>query len=59
MRECDWEFGEDHNHDDLLCEEALNDLDFEYEDNYIGDDYYSGTGELIGDESYINYLNNY
>lgn len=27
------------------------------EDNYIGDDYYSGTGELIGDESYIRYLN--
>lgn len=29
------------------------------DDNYIGDDYYPGTGELIGDESYINYLNNY
>ena len=39
-------------------EESYYDQD-DYEDNYIGDDYYSGTGELIGDESYITYLNNY
>jgi hypothetical protein len=39
-------------------DEDDDDEDFD-DPNYIGDDYYSGTGELIGDDSYIDYLNNY
>jgi len=41
-----------------ICADCWNDMFPPEDDNYIGDDYYSGTGELIGDESYINYLNN-
>lgn len=31
--------------------------DFIDDQSYIGDNYYSGTGELVGDDSYIDYLN--
>lgn len=27
------------------------------DEGYIGDEYYAGTGELVGDDSYIDYLN--
>lgn len=27
------------------------------DDDYMEDNYYSGTGELVGDDSYIDYLN--
>lgn len=39
-----------------MCSECWDSL-FEDEEDYPEDNYYSGTGELVGDDSYIDYLN--
>ena len=44
-----------------LCETCWNGLMEDEEDDfdYPDDQYWSGTGELVGDDSYIDYLNRY
>lgn len=61
---CQSEFGA-HSHDDKgwpaeQCAETLRnmvDSGDDGPDTGIGDQYYSGTGELVDDPSYIDYLN--
>ena len=57
MRECDEEFGE-HDHDDAECGRILDTMRAGYDDYDPREDmYWSGTGELMSDDSYIDYLN--
>ena len=43
--------------DNLFADECDNDDDCDSCFGYPEDNYYSGTGELVGDDSYIDYLN--
>ena len=57
-KNCDWGVGE--YEDALRIADSMNMTAYEMGADVpsIGDDYLSGTGELAGDDSYIDYLNN-